>query len=133
MRNIARRNKLVEGSEVFSVRPRHRGLQRIGGNQPASKADKGFSAARAVVQPGNYRNRRLFNNRTGLAAGRNEKPILLQTYRLDMGGGKFVWLKDLSTPIFVEARHWAGCAWTTSSTENHGSLEAGLGIAVRNV
>ena len=56
----------------------------------------------------NCRNRRIFDDRTGLAAGRNEKPFLLQTYRRDMGGGKHVLMKDLSAPIFVKGRHWGG-------------------------
>ncbi len=56
----------------------------------------------------NCRNRRIFNDRTGLAAGRNAKPFLLQTYRRDMGGGKFVLMKDCSAPIMVDGRHWGG-------------------------
>ncbi|MBI5163136.1 MAG: methyl-accepting chemotaxis protein [Magnetospirillum sp.] len=57
----------------------------------------------------NCRNRRMFNDRTGLAAGRNgAKPFLLQTYRRDMGGGKFVMMKDVSAPIKVQGRHWGG-------------------------
>jgi methyl-accepting chemotaxis protein len=54
------------------------------------------------------RNRRIFNDRTGLAAGRNRKPFLLQTYRRDMGGGRFALMKDLSAPIWVRGRHWGG-------------------------
>jgi methyl-accepting chemotaxis protein len=61
-----------------------------------------------VWNAGNCRNRRIFNDRTGLAAGRNRKPFLLQTYRRDMGGGKFVLMKDLSAPILVNGRHWGG-------------------------
>ena len=56
----------------------------------------------------NCRNRRIFNDRTGLAAGRNTKPFLLQTYRRDMGGGKFVMMKDVSSPVFIQGRHWGG-------------------------
>lgn len=56
----------------------------------------------------NCRNRRVFNDRTGLAAGRNTKPFLLQTYRRDMGGGRFVLMKDCSAPILVNGRHWGG-------------------------
>ncbi len=56
----------------------------------------------------NCRNRRMFNDRTGLAAGRNTKPFLLQTYRRDMGGGNFVMMKDVSAPIMVRGRHWGG-------------------------
>ncbi len=54
------------------------------------------------------RNRRLFNDRTGLGAGRNKRRFLLQTYRRDMGGGQFVYMKDLSAPIVVRGRHWGG-------------------------
>ena len=56
----------------------------------------------------NCRNRRLFNDRTGLRAAQNTKPFLLQTYRRDMGGGQFILMKDLSTPIVVKGRHWGG-------------------------
>ena len=61
-----------------------------------------------VWNAANCRNRRLFNDRTGLAAGRNTKPFLLQTYRRDMGGGQFALMKDLSAPIRVRGRHWGG-------------------------
>lgn len=54
------------------------------------------------------RNRRMFNDRTGLAAGRSRRRFLLQTYRRDMGGGQFVYMKDLSAPILVRGRHWGG-------------------------
>jgi methyl-accepting chemotaxis protein len=59
-----------------------------------------------VWNAANCRNRRIFNDRTGLAAGRNTKPFLLQTYRRDMGGGTFALMKDLSVPIHVRGRHW---------------------------
>lgn len=54
------------------------------------------------------RNRRIFDDPTGLKAGRNRKPFLLQTYRRDMGGGQHVLMKDLSAPITVKGRHWGG-------------------------
>jgi methyl-accepting chemotaxis protein len=54
------------------------------------------------------RNRRLFDDRVGLAAGRNTRPFLLQTYRRDMGGGQFTLMKDVSAPIMVRGRHWGG-------------------------
>ncbi len=56
----------------------------------------------------NCRNRRIFDDRVGLAAGRSKEPFLLQTYRRDMGGGQFVLMKDLSAPIVVNGRHWGG-------------------------
>ena len=54
------------------------------------------------------RNRRLFNDRVGLRAGRNTAPLCLQTYRRDMGNGQFVLMKDVSAPIVVNGRHWGG-------------------------
>jgi methyl-accepting chemotaxis protein len=54
------------------------------------------------------RNRRIFNDRTGLASARNAKPFLLQTYRRDMGGGHFVVMKEAAAPIVVAGRHWGG-------------------------
>jgi methyl-accepting chemotaxis protein len=54
------------------------------------------------------RNRRIFNDRVGLAAGKNKEPFLLQTYRRDMGGGNFVMMKDVSAPIVVAGKHWGG-------------------------
>jgi methyl-accepting chemotaxis protein len=56
----------------------------------------------------NCRNRRIFNDRVGLAAGRNQRPYLVQTYRRDMGGGNFAMMKDVSAPIFVKGKHWGG-------------------------
>ncbi len=56
----------------------------------------------------NCRNRRIFDDRVGLKAGRNERPFLLQAYRRDMGGGTFALMKDVSAPIFVHGRHWGG-------------------------
>jgi methyl-accepting chemotaxis protein len=54
----------------------------------------------------NSRYRRIFNDRTGLASARNQRPFLLQTYRRDMGGGQYVLMKDLSAPITVQGRQW---------------------------
>lgn len=61
-----------------------------------------------VWNAANCRNRRIFDDRVGLAAGRNTNPFLLQTYRRDMGGGNFVLMKDLSAPIIIKGRHWGG-------------------------
>ncbi len=61
-----------------------------------------------VWNAANCRNRRMFNDRTGLAAGQSTRPFLLQTYRRDMGGGQFALMKDCSAPIMVRGRHWGG-------------------------
>ncbi len=60
----------------------------------------------AVWNAANCRNRRIFDDRVGLKAGRNTAPFLLQVYRRDMGGGQGVLMKDLSAPISVRGRHW---------------------------
>jgi methyl-accepting chemotaxis protein len=54
----------------------------------------------------NCRNRRLFNDRAVKKVAANTRPFLLQTYRRDMGGGNFVLMKDVSSPIFIRGRHW---------------------------
>lgn len=69
-------------------------------SQP-QRADPVWNAA-------NCRNRRLFNDRTGLAVATHTKRFLLQTYRRDMGGHAFVLMKDASAPIYVGGRHWGG-------------------------
>ncbi|MDB5366433.1 MAG: chemotaxis protein, partial [Rhodospirillales bacterium] len=56
----------------------------------------------------NSRNRRIFDDRVGLAAGRSTKDFLVQSYRRDMGGGQFAMMKDVSAPIRVQGRHWGG-------------------------
>ncbi|MBV9459577.1 MAG: methyl-accepting chemotaxis protein, partial [Bradyrhizobium sp.] len=54
----------------------------------------------------NCRNRRLFNDRAVKKVAANTRPFLVQTYRRDMGGGNFVLMKDLSSPIVIRGRHW---------------------------
>lgn len=56
----------------------------------------------------NSRNRRIFTDRAGQRAGKNQDVALLQTYQRDMGGGTFVLMKDMSAPIRVRGRHWGG-------------------------
>jgi len=70
-------------------------------NQPQRAGDTTWNTA-------NCRNRRIFNDRTGLASARNKRPFLLQTYRRDMGGGRFVVMKEASAPITVAGKHWGG-------------------------
>lgn len=65
-------------------------------------------AGDTIWNTANSRYRRIFNDRTGLASARNTRPFLLQTYRRDMGGGRFVLLKEAAAPITVAGRHWGG-------------------------
>ncbi len=52
----------------------------------------------------NNRTKRLFNDRTGLAAAKNKKQFLLQSYSRDTGEQIY----DLSVPIFINDKHWGG-------------------------
>ncbi|HYD29298.1 MAG TPA: methyl-accepting chemotaxis protein [Azospirillaceae bacterium] len=61
-----------------------------------------------VWNTANCRHRRIFDDRTGLAAARGRGPVLVQTYRRDMGGGEIATMKDISAPIMVRGRHWGG-------------------------
>ena len=56
----------------------------------------------------NSRNRRIFNDTAGLAAGRNIRSYLIQSYARDMGNGKTVMMREIDVPIRVNGRHWGG-------------------------
>ncbi len=68
-------------------------------NNPQRPDDPVWNAA-------NCRNRRIFVDRTGKAAGANKQPYLIQSYLRDMGGNKFVLMQDLTAPISVNGRQW---------------------------
>ncbi len=50
------------------------------------------------------RSMRMFNDPTGLAAGQNTEPLLIQTYMRDTGNAMY----DASVPIYIEGKHWGG-------------------------
>jgi hypothetical protein len=52
------------------------------------------------------RNRRLFDDRAGLAAGRSTRDFLLQCYERDMGSGERMMIKEADAPIIITGRHW---------------------------
>ncbi|KJC58113.1 chemotaxis protein [Bradyrhizobium sp. LTSPM299] len=54
----------------------------------------------------NSRNRRIFNDAAGLAAGRNQRVYLIQSYARDMGNGNTVMMREIDVPIRVRGRHW---------------------------
>ena len=56
----------------------------------------------------NSRNRRIFNDPAGLAAGRNLRSYLIQSYARDMGNGKTVMMREIDVPVRVNGRHWGG-------------------------
>jgi methyl-accepting chemotaxis protein len=59
-----------------------------------------------VWNTANSRNRRIYDDRTGILAARNTLPFIVQTYPRDMGGGQVVVLKEYDAPITVRGRHW---------------------------
>ncbi|SON57505.1 Methyl-accepting chemotaxis protein 4 [Hartmannibacter diazotrophicus] len=70
-------------------------------SQPQKPDDPVWNAA-------NSRNKRIFDDRTGLLAARNTRPFLVQNYARDMGGGNIVMMKETDAPIIVAGRHWGG-------------------------
>jgi len=78
-----------------------------GGYLPTHNPDyRKPQGADPVWNAANCRNRRIFTDRAMQNVGRNTRTFLLQTYRRDMGGGVFALLKDVSSPIFINGRHW---------------------------
>ncbi|MEA2912014.1 MAG: methyl-accepting chemotaxis protein [Bradyrhizobium sp.] len=61
-----------------------------------------------VWNTANSRNRRIFNDPAGLAAGRNLRSYLIQSYARDMGNGKTIMMREIDVPIRVNGRHWGG-------------------------
>jgi methyl-accepting chemotaxis protein len=59
-----------------------------------------------VWNAANCRNQRFFTNDSVWRAVKNEEPLLLQTYRRDMGGGNFILMKEISAPLRVCRRKW---------------------------
>jgi methyl-accepting chemotaxis protein len=70
-------------------------------SHPQRPGDVAFNTA-------NSRNRRIFNDPAGLAAGRNQRPYLIQSYAREMGGGKTIMMREIDVPIRVRGRHWGG-------------------------
>jgi methyl-accepting chemotaxis protein len=56
----------------------------------------------------NCRNKRIFDDRAGIAAARSTRPFLAQTYKRDMGGGVTVMMREVDAPIYVLGSHWGG-------------------------
>jgi methyl-accepting chemotaxis protein len=54
----------------------------------------------------NSRNRRIFDDRAGLAAARSTRPYLIQNYPRDMGNGVTIMMQEVASPIRVHGKHW---------------------------
>ncbi|MBR0793898.1 methyl-accepting chemotaxis protein [Bradyrhizobium jicamae] len=70
-------------------------------SQPQRPGDVAWNTA-------NSRNRRIFNDAAGLAAARNQRAYLIQSYARDMGNGNTVMMREIDVPIRVRGRHWGG-------------------------
>jgi methyl-accepting chemotaxis protein len=55
----------------------------------------------------NSRNRRIFDDRAGLSAGRVVRPYLIQNYPRNMGN-RIVMMWEIDAPIRVFGKHWGG-------------------------
>ncbi len=55
----------------------------------------------------NCRNRRIFDDRAGLSAGRVVRPYIIQNYPRDMGD-RVVMLWEIGAPIRVFGKQWGG-------------------------
>jgi methyl-accepting chemotaxis protein len=70
-------------------------------SQPQRPGDVAWNTA-------NSRNRRIFNDAAGLAAGQNQRSYLIQSYARDMGNGVTVMMREIDVPVRVRGRHWGG-------------------------
>ena len=61
-----------------------------------------------VWNTANSRNRRIFDDRAGLAAARNVRPYIIQVYPRDMGNGVTIMMREIDAPIRVFGKHWGG-------------------------
>jgi methyl-accepting chemotaxis protein len=50
----------------------------------------------------------MFNDPAGLAAERNLRTYLVQSYARDMGNGNTVMMREIDVPIREQGRHWGG-------------------------
>jgi methyl-accepting chemotaxis protein len=70
-------------------------------SHPQRSGDVAWNAA-------NCRNRRIFDDPAGLAAARNTRAYLIQSYPRDMGNGVKIRMREIDVPIRVAGRHWGG-------------------------
>ncbi len=52
------------------------------------------------------RNRRIFDDRTGITAARSARPFVVQSYHREMGAGRFDSVWEIGAPVRVFGSHW---------------------------
>ena len=70
-------------------------------SEPQRPGEKAWNIAHS-------RNRRIFDDRAGLAAGRNVRPYIIQVYPRDMGNGVTIVMREVDAPIRIFGKHWGG-------------------------
>ena len=70
-------------------------------SQPQRPADPVWNNA-------NSRNRRIFDDRTGITAARSTRPATVQVYRREVGD-RIIMVREVDAPIRVQGRHWGAC------------------------
>ena len=101
---IIERNLALDPNMVFCLATDRNGyipvhIKKV--SQPQRKGDR-------VWNHSNCRNRRIFDDRAGLLAGRLMRPYLVQSYHRDMGNGVRVPMKEIDAPLVILGRHWGG-------------------------
>ncbi len=76
-------------------------VHHVGFSEPQRPGDPVWNAAHC-------RNRRIFDDRAGIMAGRSVRPFLVQSYNRDMGGGVTVLMREVDAPLRINGRHWGG-------------------------
>jgi methyl-accepting chemotaxis protein len=61
---------------------------------------------RADWNAANCRNRRIFDDKSGLLASRNQRPVLVQTYERTVDRRTKVLMKEFDVPVHIGERHW---------------------------
>jgi methyl-accepting chemotaxis protein len=88
-----------------------------------------------VFEPGGIgdnpaRSKRIFNDEVGLASSQNTEPYLLQVYKRG-DTGETMW--DISSPIYVNGRHWGGFRVGFSIIETNRQIAVARGQIIGGV
>ena len=79
-------------------------------------------AGEVIWNTANSRNRRVFDDRAGLSAGRVVRPYIIQNYPRDMGD-RIIMMWEIGAPIRVNGKQWGGfrTAYTLGNAAPHGA------------
>ncbi len=92
---------------VFCVAVDRNGYLPVHNNIYSQPQRQAGGQADVIWNTAHSRNRRIFDDRAGLSAGRVVRPYLIQTYPRDMGNG-IVMMWEIGAPIRVFGKQWGG-------------------------